>query len=396
MLKLIEGTDDIFYIGADDKDMRLFENQYNTPEGISYNSYLIRDDKCVVMDTADERVKDEWINNLEEALDGRSPDYLVVSHMEPDHSACVTVFTEKYPEAKLIVNAKTLTFLKQFFDEDFTDRSLIVKEGDVFETGHHSLSFIMAPMVHWPEVMVAYDSADKILFSADAFGTFGVLNGNINDPGDDWAREASRYYINIVGKYGTPVSNLLKKVETQGLDIKMICALHGPVLDSDTDKYIEYYKKWSAYESDLEGTFIVHASLHGNTAAIAKKFGDMLEAEGERIAYSDLTVDDVPAAVAKAFRFGKIVLMSSTYEGDIMPVMNDFLYRLTLKGCMNKRIGIVENFSWGAVAGKKMREMVEAMKGMEIVEPLVSVKTRLTPDTEDGLRELAERILINN
>ncbi len=393
MTRLIDGTENVYYIGADDKDMRLFENQYHTPAGISYNSYLIRDDKCVVMDTADERVKDEWLSNLEEALEGRTPDYLVVSHMEPDHSACVLDFTRKYPDAKLIVNVKTLTFLKQFFDEDFTDRAKIVKEGDIFETGHHSLKFIMAPMVHWPEVMVTFDQADKILFSADAFGTFGVLDGRITDPGDDWAREASRYYINIVGKYGVPVSNLLKKVAAEAADVKMICSLHGPVLTSGLEKYIDYYTKWSSYEADLEGTFIVHASLHGNTKDIALQFGKMLEEKGETVAYSDLTTDDVPAAVAKAFRFGKIVLMSSTYEGDIMPVMNDFLYRLTLKGCMNKRIGIVENFSWGAVAGKKMREMVEGMKGMEIMEPLVSVKTRLTPETKACLTELAEVII---
>lgn len=392
MIRLLEGTENIYYIGADDHEMRLFENQYHTPEGISYNSYLIRDEKCVVMDTADERVKDEWFANLEEALEGRTPDYLVVSHMEPDHSACVKAFTEKYPEAKLIVNAKTLVFLKQFFDEDFTDRSEVVKEGDIFDTGSHKLKFIMAPMVHWPEVMVCYDTESKVLFSADAFGTFGVLNGNITDPGDDWAREASRYYINIVGKYGNPVANLLKKVEAEAADLKMICSLHGPVLTEDLGKYIGYYKKWSAYEADLEGTFIVHASLHGNTREIALQFGQMLEAKGEAVAYSDLTVDDIPAAVAKAFRFGKIVLMSSTYEGDIMPAMNDFLYRLTLKGCMNKKIGIVENYSWGPVAGKKMREMVEAMKGMEIAEPLVSVKTRLDDVSKGQLEELAKEM----
>ena len=389
MIRLLEGTENIYYIGADDREMRLFENQYHTPEGISYNSYLIRDEKCVVMDTADERVKDEWFANLEEALEGRTPDYLVVSHMEPDHSACVEAFTEKYPEAKLIVNAKTLVFLKQFFDEDYTDRSAVVKEGDVFDTGIHKLKFIMAPMVHWPEVMVSYDTESKVLFSADAFGTFGVLDGKITDPGDDWAREASRYYINIVGKYGNPVANLLKKVEAEAADLKMICSLHGPVLTEDLGKYIGYYKKWSAYEADLEGTFIVHASLHGNTREIALQFGQMLEAKGEAVAYSDLTVDDIPAAVAKAFRFGKIVLMSSTYENEIMPAMNDFLYRLTLKGCVNKKIGIVENYSWGPVAGKKMREMAEAMKGMEIAEPLVSVKTRLDDVSKGQLEELA-------
>lgn len=395
MSKLLEGTKDIYYIGADDKEMRLFENQYHTPEGISYNSYLIRDDKCVVMDTADERVQDEWFKNLSEALDGREPDYLVVSHMEPDHSACVKAFTDKYPNARLIVNAKTLTFLKQFFDEDFTDRSEMVKEGEVFETGNHSLKFIMAPMVHWPEVMVTFDETCGILFSADAFGTFGALGEDITDPGDDWAREASRYYINIVGKYGTPVSTLLKKIEALERVPEMICSLHGPVLNRELEKYIGYYKKWSSYEADLDGTFIVHASLHGNTKDIALKLGQMLTDKGEPVAYSDLTLDDIPAAVAKAFRFGKIVLMSSTYEGDIMPAMNDFLYRLTLKGCMNKRIGIVENYSWGAVAGKKMRTMVEAMKGMELLEPLVSVKTRLDAESEEKLTALAGVILSN-
>ena len=392
MLYLLDGTKDIFYIGADDRDMRLFENQYHTPEGISYNSYLIRDEKCVVMDTADERVREQWLANLEEALEGKTPDYLVVSHMEPDHSACVKAFTEEYPEAKLIVNAKTLVFLKQFFGEDFSGRAEIVKEGDIIDTGSHKLKFIMAPMVHWPEVMVAYDTVSKALFSADAFGTFGVLDGKIADPGDDWAREASRYYINIVGKYGNPVSNLLKKVTEAAPDLKMICPLHGPVLTEDIGRYLEYYTKWSSYEADRGGTFIVHASLHGNTREIALQFGQMLASKGEAVAYSDLTVDDIPAAVAKAFRFGKIVLMSSTYENDIMPAMNDFLYRLTLKGCMNKKMGIVENYSWGAVAGKKMRNLVEAMKGMEIVEPLVSVKTRLDAQSEEQLEQLAEVI----
>ena len=392
MIRLLEGTEDIYYIGADDGDMRLFENQYHTPEGISYNSYLIRDEKCIVMDTADERVTAQWFANLDEALDGRSPDYLVVSHMEPDHSACIKTFTEKYPEAKLIVNVKTLGLLKQFFGVDYTGRSCIIEDGEVFETGSHSLKFIMAPMVHWPEVMVAYDTKSKALFSADAFGTFGVLDGKITDAGNDWAREASRYYINIVGKYGNPVSNLLKKVTVAAPDLKMICPLHGPVLTEDIGRYLEYYTKWSSYEADLEGTFIVHASLHGNTRDIALQFGQVLEAKGEKVAYSDLTTDDIPAAVAKAFRFGKIVLMSSTYEGDIMPAMNDFLYRLKLKGCMNKKIGIVENYSWGAVAGKKMRELVEEMKGMEIAEPLVSVKTKIDAESGERLEALAEVI----
>ena len=393
MINKLEGTNNIFYIGADDKELRLFENQYNTPVGISYNSYLIKDDKCVVMDTADERVSKEWFANLEEALDGREPDYLTVSHMEPDHSACIKDFLEKYPSAKLIVNAKTLVFLKQFFDEDYTDRSLVVKEGDEFDTGNHVLTFILAPMVHWPEVMVTYDKTDKILFSADAFGTFGTLDGKITEPGDDWAREASRYYINIVGKYGTPVANLLKKVNATAPDVSMICSLHGPVLTGDLSKYLEYYTKWSAYEADLEGTFIVHASLHGKTKEIALLLGEKLTAKGETIAYSDLTLDDIPAAVAKAFRFGKIVLLSSTYEGDIMPAMNDFLYRLTLKGCMKKKVGLVENYSWGPVAGKKMKEAIESLKDMEIIEPIVSVKTCLTPETEAQLDELVEAII---
>lgn len=392
MTQLLKGTEDIFYIGADDREMDLFESQYNTPEGISYNSYLIRDEKCIVMDTADERVQDRWFENLEDALEGRTPDYLVVSHMEPDHSACVKAFTLKYPEAKLIVNVKTLGFLAQFFGEDFSDRSVIVQDGEEFETGKHTLKFLFAPMVHWPEVMVTYDKADKILFSADAFGTFGVLGDDIYNAGDDWTREASRYFINIVGKYGAAVGKLLAKVgeETDGIEI--IASLHGPVLSGNVEQYIERYGKWSSYTADLEGTFIVHASLHGNTKAAALEFGGYLKEMGETVAYSDLTRDDTAAAVAKAFRFKKIALFSATYEGDIMPAMNDFLYRLRLKGCVNKKIAMVENWSWGAVAAKKMTDALGQMKSMEIVEPVVSVKTTLSDENRAQMKELAKKL----
>lgn len=393
MTELLKGTKDVYYIGVDDREMDLFENQYNTPEGISYNSYLIRDEKCVVMDTADERVRDEWLANLEKALEGREPDYLVVSHMEPDHSACVKTFTSKYPKAKLIVNVKTLGFLKQFFGEDFTDRSVIVQDGEEFDTGNHTLKFIFAPMVHWPEVMIAYDKADKILFSADAFGTFGVLGEDIYDTGDDWAREASRYFINIVGKYGAAVSKLLAKVGEETKGIEMIAALHGPVISENVGFYIDKYADWSSYTSDLEGTFIVHASLHGNTKDAALKFGEYLKENGETVAYSDLTRDDAAAAVAKAFRFSKIALFSSTYEGDIMPAMNDFLYRLRLKGCVNKKIVIAENWSWGPVAAKKMMDVLGQMKGMEIVEPIVSIKTTLSDENREQLKTLAHALM---
>lgn len=391
MKTLVDNTDDIYYLGSDDTELTLFENQYKVPNGISYNSYLIVDEKCVVMDTSDECVKDEWLEKLEEALDGRSPDYLVVSHMEPDHSANVLAFLEKYKDAKLIVNAKTLTLMNQFFGESYEDISLVVKDGDTLNIGKHELQFIFAPMVHWPEVMVTFDKTSGTLFSADAFGTFGALNGDICNAGDDWAREASRYYINIVGKYGVPVSNLLKKAEQ--LEIKRICALHGPILCGNLTPYLECYKNWSSYKADLEGTLILYASLHGNTKNTALCLAKKLQEKGEYVALVDLTTDDIAATVAKTFRFRKLALFSATYENDIMPAMHDYLYRLRLKGCRGKKVAVVENGSWGPVAGKRIVEALNEMQDMEVIAPIITIKTCMNKENGCQLDEMAKKIL---
>ncbi|MBS4899779.1 MAG: FprA family A-type flavoprotein [Clostridiales bacterium] len=384
------GLSDVYYIGGDDKDIDLFENQYRAPDGISYNSYVILDDKCVVMDTADERITDMWFENLDEVLGDRKPDYLVISHMEPDHSANVENFLEKYPDTILVVNAKTIGLLEQFFGKGLEYRSLLVKEGDTLSLGHHELQFIMAPMVHWPEVMVTYDRTDKILFSADVFGNFGALNGDICGRRENWEDEAARYYINIVGKFGTPVSNLLKKLD--GIDVEMIAPLHGPVLNKDLERYIRAYKNWSSYTSDVDGTLVVYASLHGNTGYAARELYETLEEKGEKADIIALSRDDISGAVAKAFRYSKLVLMSATYDGDIMPVMHDYLYRLSLKGCCRKRVGLVENGSWGPAANRKMRDALSQMKEMEILEPTITIRTCMTQENKEELKKLAENI----
>ena len=396
MKKRLCNFSDIYYIGDDDKDIDLFENQYHAPNGISYNSYVIVDDKCVVMDTADERITDKWFENLAETLGDRKPDYLVISHMEPDHSANVEAFLEKYPETTLVVNTKTLGLLKQFFGVDFTDRSLVVKEGDTLSTGHHNLEFIMAPMVHWPEVMVTYDHTTKLLFSADAFGNFGALNGDICSAREDWEDEAARYYINIVGKFGVPVANLLKKLD--GIDVEYIAPLHGPVLSENLGYYLSCYKKWSSYTSDIDGTLIAYASLHGNTKKAAEDLYEKLKEKGERVDLIDLSANYISDSVAKGFRYSKLVLMSATYDGDIMPVVHDYLYRLSLKGCCKKRVGLVENGSWGPTANKKMFDTLCQMKEMEIVEPKITIRTCMTKENEEELEKLANNIreLVNN
>ena len=379
-------TDSIKYIGVDDRTIDLFESQYEVPNGVSYNSYLILDEKVTVMDTVDARKTDEWLANLEEALEGRDVDYLVVSHMEPDHASNIQRLAEKYPNVKVVGNAKTFAMIPQFFDIDLSERSVVVKEGDTLNLGAHTLQFFMAPMVHWPEVMVAYEKSEKILFSADGFGKFGAL-----DTDEAWTCEARRYYFNIVGKYGAQVQALLKKAAT--LDIQMICPLHGPILKEDLGYYIGKYDVWSKYEPEDEGVFIAYASIHGNTAKAAKKLAEMLEEKGaKRVAIADLSRDDMAEAVEDAFRHDKLVVASSTYDGGLFPCMEDFLSHLKAKNFQKRTVGIMENGSWAPMAGKKMREILEGMKDITICEPVVTIKSTMKEDTIKVMEELAEKL----
>ena len=386
-MKDIKITDSILYIGVDDKTIDLFESQYVVPNGISYNSYLILDDKVTVMDTVDMRATDEWLANLEQALNGRTVDYLVVSHMEPDHAGNIQRLVEKYPEIQIVGNAKTFAMIPQFFDVDISNRSIVVKEGDTLSLGKHTLQFFMAPMVHWPEVMVAYEQSEKILFSADGFGKFGAL-----DTDEPWTCEARRYYFNIVGKYGMQVQALLKKAAT--LDIQMICPLHGPILKEDLGYYIGKYDIWSKYEQEDEGVFIAYASIHGNTAKAAKKLAEMLEEKGaKRVAIADLARDDMAEAVEDAFRHDKLVVASATYDGGLFPCMEDFLLHLKAKNYQKRTVAIMENGSWGPMAAKKMREILEQMKDITICEPVVTIKSTMKEDTVKDMEEMAEKLI---
>ena len=374
-MKDIVITDAIKYIGADDKDLDLFESQYVIPNGVSYNSYVILDEKVAVMDTIDQRRTDEWLANLERELDGRNVDYIVVSHLEPDHAASLQVLAEKYPEAKLIGNAKTFNMIPQFFSIDnLADRSVTVKEGDTVSLGKHTLQFFMAPMVHWPEVMVAYEQSEKILFSADGFGKFGAL-----DVDEDWACEARRYYFNIVGKYGMQVQALLKKAA--GLDIQMICPLHGPILKENLGYYIGLYDTWSKYEPEDEGIVIAYASIHGNTGKAAKKFAEILEAKGaKKVVVTDLSRDDMAEAVEDAFRYDTLVLACATYDGGLFPCMEDFLHHLKAKNYQKRKIAFMENGSWAPTAAKNMKAIVENFKNVELVDPVVTIKSTMKED----------------
>ena len=380
-------SDSILYIGADDKDLDLFESQYVIPNGISYNSYVILDEKVTVMDTIDARKTEEWLANLESALAGRTVDYLVVQHMEPDHAASIQVLMEKYPQMTVVGNAKTVAMIPQFFDVDLTDRVHVVKEGDELSIGSHTLQFFMAPMVHWPEVMVTYEQSEKILFSADGFGKFGAL-----DAEEAWTCEARRYYFNIVGKYGMQVQALLKKAAT--LDIAMICPLHGPILKEDLGYYIGKYDIWSKYEPEDEGVFIAYASIHGNTAKAAKKLAEILREKGaKRVAIADLSRDDMAEAVEDAFRHDKLVVASATYDGGLFPCMEDFLLHLKAKNYQKRTVALMENGSWAPQAARKMREILEPMKNITIVEPVVTIKSAMKADTIAKMEELAEKLI---
>lgn len=380
-------SDSVVYIGVNDKTIDLFESQYKVPNGVSYNSYVILDEKVAVMDTVDKRATEQWMENLSQALNGRSVDYLVVSHLEPDHASNVQKLAELYPDMKIVGNAKIFSMLPQFFSMDLSDRSVVVKEGDTLSLGSHTLQFFMAPMVHWPEVMVEYEQSEKILFSADGFGKFGAL-----DVEEDWTDEARRYFINIVGKYGTQVQNLLKKAAT--LDIQTICPLHGPVLKENLGYYIEKYLTWSSYEPEEEGVVIAYASIHGNTAKAAEKMAKILKEKGAKaVCCFDLARDDMAEAVAEAFRYDKLVIMSPTYDGALFPCMEDFLYHLKVKTYKKRTVGIVENGSWAPMAGKLMKAYLEAMKDVQICEPVVSIKSVMKEADEKNLETLAEALL---
>ena len=375
------------YIGVDDHDIDLFESQYIVPNGVSYNSYIIIDEKIAVMDTVDKRKTQEWLANLEETLGDRTPDYLVVSHLEPDHASNIQIFLEKYPEAKIVGNAKTFGMLPQFFDIDVTDRKVEVKEGDELSLGEHTLVFVMAPMVHWPEVMVEYEKKEKILFSADGFGKFGTL-----DTEEDWACEARRYYFNIVGKYGAQVQNLLKKAA--GLDIATICPLHGPLLKENLGYYIGKYQVWSSYEPEDKGILVAYASIHGNTAEAAKKLAKILEEQGaEKVAVTDLSRDDMAEAVEDAFRYDRMVLAAATYDAGLFPCMEDFLHHLKSKGYQKRTVGLMENGSWAPMAAKQMRAILEGMKDITICDTVVSVKSTMNEVNVHSMKQLAAELV---
>ena len=377
----------IKYIGADDKDLDLFESQYIITNGVSYNSYVVMDEKIAVMDTVDARKTNEWLANLEAALGGRQPDYLVISHLEPDHAANIKNFTEKYPSAVLVGNAKTFAMLPQFFDISPSVEKLTVKEGDSLSLGEHTLNFVMAPMVHWPEVMVTYESSEKVLFSADGFGKFGAL-----DVEEDWACEARRYYFNIVGKYGVQVQNLLKKAAT--LDIQMICPLHGPILKENLGYYIGKYLTWSSYEPEEKGVVIACASIHGNTLIAAKKLAEILEAKGApKVAISDLSRDDMAECIEDAFRYDRLVLAAPTYDGGVMPVMADFINHLKMKAYQKRKVAFIENGSWAPMAAKLMKEQMSAMKDIEIVDEHVTIRSAFKQSDVAALEALAGKLL---
>lgn len=380
-------SDAIKYIGVDDKDIDLFESQYIVPNGISYNSYVILDEKICVLDTVDKRKTDEWFANLENVLDGKAPDYLVINHLEPDHASNIKALADKYPDMKLVGNAKTFNMLPQFFDIDLTDRTVTVKEGDTLSLGEHTLSFYMAPMVHWPEVMVTYESKEKVLFSADAFGKFGTL-----DTEEDWACEARRYYFNICGKYGVQVQALLKKAAK--LDIEKICPLHGPVLTENLGYYINLYDIWSKYEPEVDGIFIAYCSIHGNTEKAALKLYDILkEKTNKKIAISDLSRSDMAENIEDAFKYSTLVVAAPSYDGGVFPVMNDFLHHLKIKGYKNRKVAMIENGSWAPCAIKSMQPYFDEMKGIEISDAKVTIRSTMTAENEAQLAALAESVI---
>ncbi|MCI9565472.1 MAG: FprA family A-type flavoprotein [Eubacterium sp.] len=377
-------TNAIINVGVNDYEATLFESQYMLEAGMAYNSYVILDDKVAVMDTVDSAVTEEWMKNLNDALDERSVDYVVVQHMEPDHSGSLLKLIEKFPEMKIVGNAKTFSMMGQFFDIDIEDKKIVVTEGDTLELGSRTLTFMMAPMVHWPEVMVTYESLEKVLFSADAFGKFGT-----RDADEDWACEARRYYFNIVGKYGVQVQMLLKKAAT--LDIQIICPLHGPVLSENLEYYIDKYNTWSSYEPEDKGIFIAHASIHGNTAKAAEKLKEILEEAGaEKVAIADLCREDMHESVEDAFRYDRLVLAASSYDAEVFPPMAEFLHHLKAKNYQKRTVAIMENGSWAPTAARVMKAQLEGMKNIDIIEPVITIKSTMKPDNVEQMKELAK------
>ena len=377
-------TNDIIYVGVNDHKIDLFEGQYIVPNGMAYNSYVIKDEKIAIMDTVDKNFTHEWLDNLEKALDGRKPDYLVVQHMEPDHSANIANFVKAYPDAKIVSSAKAFTMMQNFFGTAFEDRQVVVAEGSTLELGKHTLNFIAAPMVHWPEVIMTYDSTDKVLFSADGFGKFGAL-----DVEEDWACEARRYYIGIVGKYGAQVQSVLKKAAN--LDIQIICPLHGPVLSEDLGYYIGLYQTWSTYQQETEGIVIAYTSVYGNTKKAVDKLADLLRSKGcPKVVVNDLARCDMAEAVEDAFRYGKIILATTTYNAEIFPFMREFIHHLTERNFANHKIGLIENGSWAPLAAKIMKTMLEGCKNCTFAENTVHIKSALNEESSAQLEALAE------
>ena len=377
-------SESVKYIGVDDTTIDLFESQYVVPEGVSYNSYVILDEKIAIMDTVDKRGMKEWEDNLLKTLDGKKADYVIVQHMEPDHAGSLARLLELFPDITVVGNAKTFVMINQFFENINIKDSLTVKEGDTLNLGSHTLTFVMAPMVHWPEVMVTYESSEKILFSADGFGKFGALSLTENE---DWACEARRYYFNIVGKYGAPVQTLLKKASA--LDIKTICPLHGPVLSDNLGYYLDLYNTWSSYQPESKGIFIAYASIHGNTAVAANRFADILRDKG---VVTDLSRCDIAEAVEDAFRYDRMVLAAASYDAGVFPIMQDFLHHLQSKAYQNRTIGLIENGSWAPTAAKTMRSILDTMKNITIVEPVVTIKSALKENDIPALEELADAL----
>jgi len=378
-------TNDIKYIGVNDHKIDLFEGQYKVPNGMSYNSYVILDEKVAIFDTVDVNFTAEWFDNIKNTLEGRTPDYLIIQHMEPDHSANIMNFTDAYPEAKIVASAKAFAMMKNFFGTDFAEKQIVIGEGSTLTLGKHNLTFVTAPMVHWPEVVMTYDSTDKVLFSADGFGKFGAL-----DVEEDWIDEARRYYIGIVGKYGSQVQNVLKKAAT--LDIQKICSLHGPVLEENLGYYINLYDIWSSYRPEEEGTVVAYTSIYGNTKKAVEKFADLLKSKGEKFVVYDLARCDMAQAVSDAFRYSKLVLATTTYNADIFPFMREFISHLTERGYQNRTVALIENGSWAPMAAKVMKESLEKCKNLTFTETTVKIFSSLNDDSRAQLENLANEL----
>ena len=383
----MEITNDIKYVGVNDHQVDLFEGQYVVENGMAYNSYMIMDEKIAVCDTVDAHFTEEWLGNVKAVLDEKNPDYLIVHHMEPDHSASIDSFMKAFPETKIVSSAKAFVMMKQFFGTDYPDNQLVVKEGDTLSLGEHELTFVTAPMVHWPEVIVSYDAKDKVLFSADAFGKFGAL-----DVDEDWACEARRYYIGIVGKYGVQAQALLKKAAN--LDIQIICPLHGPVLSENLGYYLDLYNTWSSYGVESEGVVIAYASVYGNTKQAAEELAALLEKKGcPKVTVTDLARDDMAEAVEDAFRYGKLVLATPTYNGDVFPFMKEFINHLTERNFQNRTIGLIENGSWAPTAARVMTKMLEGCKNLTFTDTTVKILSSLNDDSRKALEALADELI---